>query len=399
MLNLDIEFINMLLISALAGGLLGVEREYRIKVIAGTRTFMLFSLLGTFGVYISSKLSLPFINYLLLGAVFLVLLLGVIKNFLTNDIGITTVTAFFLSFLLGVVVGLGLYLEAISASFIITGILISKKYSQMLSAALELEEMRSAIEFGMIAFVLYPVVPYATVDAFGLINPQILLRAIIAITTIGFASFLILRISTSLHPLLIAALGALVHYQKTVSILARSKNPFSAIAVATSAMFFRNLLVVAIISFSLFKMLLIPAGVMIFSGMALALLFRRGTVVKELDLSIPFAITPALIFSIYYIFFTFAAYLLRDYSIIVFTLFSFMAGIPYSVALISSLATLVALDKIALEVALVGSIFSLLGSALKAVFISRKDRKTLYKMAVFFVVAAFAGFAALLVSV
>lgn len=275
MVELEIEFIKMLVISALAGGLLGVEREYRATVIAGTRTFMLFSMLGAVGVYLSGQLSFSFLDYLLLGAVFMVLLLGVIKNFKTSDIGLTTVTAFFLSFLLGTMVGLGHYLEAISASIIITAILISKKYSQMLSQALEHDEMRAAIEFGIVVFVLYPVVPYSPPGPLGIFSPQILLTAIIAVTTIGFASFLALRFFSSYFSAVVrASLGALVHYQQTVQSLLQVRN-FSSIALATSAMFLRNLVVVGLISFTLLEELLIPTLAMVATGILFSLGGRK----------------------------------------------------------------------------------------------------------------------------
>jgi len=40
------EFIWMLLISAAVGGLIGIEREPKVKVVAGIRTFALTSMLG-----------------------------------------------------------------------------------------------------------------------------------------------------------------------------------------------------------------------------------------------------------------------------------------------------------------------------------------------------------------
>lgn len=396
MVELDIEFLKMLIISALAGGLPGVEREYGATVVAGTRTFMLFSMLGAVGVYISTEFS-SFLYYLLIGAVLMVVLLGAIKNFSTTDIGLTTVTAFFLSFLLGVMVGLGYYLEAISASVIITSVLIAKKYSQMLSRALEHEEMRAAIEFGIVAFVLYPVVPLSPLDPLEIFTPKLLLRALIAITTIGFASFLALRLfSDYLKPLPKAALGSLVHYQKTVVALIGS-GCSSSIALATTAMFCRNMLIVVLISLPLLEKLLIPVGAMVAGGIAFAIFSRKDAKKSEPELSIPFAVTPAAIFTAYYLAFTYIAYFLRMQPLAVFALFSFLAGIPYSAAMISSLATLVFLEKLNVEMAAVAAVLALLGSAFKAVFFSRKDAELFSRLAAFFALIALTAIAAFLV--
>jgi len=150
----------MLIISALVGGLLGVERELKVQVLAGTRTFMFASMLAALSVYVSDLLHLPgFVLVSFFGFLAITTILAIVKNFRSFDYGVTTPIAFIIAYILGTLVGLGLYFEAIAGSIIVTSFLIFKKYTIWLSETLTHDEMRSALEFGIIAFVLYPVAP------------------------------------------------------------------------------------------------------------------------------------------------------------------------------------------------------------------------------------------------
>ncbi len=193
-MEIQLEFLKMLVISAAVGGLVGIERELKERVIAGMRTFMLVSMFGTLSVYIAEGLNARyFVLVALFGIIFMGLLLGIVKNMSLWDIGITTPIVFIITFLLGVIIGLGLYLEGISSGIIITAILVSKRYSENFKETLTHKEIQNALEFGLIAFVLYPVVPDKTIDAFNLINPKTLILVVIVVATIGFAGFLALR--------------------------------------------------------------------------------------------------------------------------------------------------------------------------------------------------------------
>ncbi|NOZ59843.1 MAG: MgtC/SapB family protein [Euryarchaeota archaeon] len=306
----DTEFIKMLLISALVGGLLGVERELKVQVIAGTRTFMLVSITGTLSVYLAAQLGVELVvSIATLGVVLLVLLLGVIKNFRTFDVGITTPVAFFLAYLIGVLVGLGLYIEAVTASILVTSILVFKKYTTILSEALGHEEMRSAMEFGLIAFVLYPVAPDYAVDPLGILNPRHLLLAVIVVSTTGFAGFLVLRfLGSELSSAVAGAMGGLVSLRATVGTFSReasrrgeiARDALGGMLLSCSSGVLRSLLLAGLLSVDLLRQLWLPAGVMAAVTAAAVLLpGRSGTKgAVELPLRSPFAILPSLRFAL-----------------------------------------------------------------------------------------------------
>ncbi|MBU2560548.1 MgtC/SapB family protein, partial [archaeon] len=111
----EIEFIKMLVISALVGGLIGVERELKDKVVVGMRTFMLTSMFGALSVWISTSSGEgQFLTVAFLGMILIAVLVTFIKNMSLWDIGITTSVAFLLTFILGVMVGFGMYFEGVA---------------------------------------------------------------------------------------------------------------------------------------------------------------------------------------------------------------------------------------------------------------------------------------------
>ncbi|WP_457555168.1 MgtC/SapB family protein [Candidatus Pyrohabitans sp.] len=373
----DTEFIKMLLISALAGGLLGVERELKVQVIAGTRTFMLASITGTLSVYLAGVASIPWILIVsMLGLVLLVLLLGVIKNFRTFDIGITTPVAFFLAYLIGVIVGLGQYIEAITASILVTSILVFKKYTTILSEALGHEEMRSAMEFGLIAFVLYPVAPDYPVDPLGVVNPRMLLLAVIVVSTTGFAGFLVLRfLGGELGSDVSGALGGIVSLRATAGVLSAEaakqeeavRNMLRGMLLANSTWVLRNLLLVGILSVTLLKQLWLPALVMgaATAVSALLLVRREGEDRVELSLRSPFAILPSLRFALLFSVVAAVAGYLGPNSPALYPV-AFLGGWASAPASLASLASLVELGRLEADTAAAACVLAMAGGALGA---------------------------------
>ncbi len=378
----DTEFIKMLLISALVGGLLGVERELKVQVIAGTRTFMLVSIAGTLSVYLAAKEGEVILGFATLGIVLLVLLLGIIKNFRTFDIGITTPVAFFLAYLIGILVGLQQYIEAVSASIIVTSILVFKKYTTILSEALGHEEMRSAMEFGLIAFVLYPVVPDHPVDPFGLINPKMLVLAVIVVSTIGFAGFLTLRfLSAELALALVGAIGGLVNSQATISALCErvkksaeiAPNALRGMIYANAVMLLRNLTLAGFISVALLKLLLLPMLVMAALGGAQSLLVRTKQVVREVELPLksPFAILPSVKFALAFGAITAASHMVGSFGAGGIYLTALAGGWVSSAAVVASFSSMVAMHRLDAGVAALASVLAMASSSISGAFIAR----------------------------
>jgi uncharacterized membrane protein (DUF4010 family) len=310
----DFEIIRMIVISALVGGLIGIEREKKKTVLAGSRTFMLVSMYGTFAIIISERFNAPgFISASFIGVSLIAVLLGFIKNYKLEDIGITTSVAFLIAFALGLLVGKGMVAESLAASVIVSIILVSKYYLHTFTEHLTHQELINALEFGVIAFVLYPIVPDQPIDPFGVLNPRVLLLLVIVVSTIGFFGFLALRQMGPEKGLpIVGALGSLVNSKAVISSLsskARRDSRFTfpvieGIMLSNIVMLLRNLVIVGVLSIDMLNFMLLPQLFMVFIGLA----YFRFQPIKEVDamerdlrLSSPFAIIPAAKFALLFL--------------------------------------------------------------------------------------------------
>ncbi len=310
----EFEIIMLIVISALVGGLIGIEREKKKTVLAGSRTFMLVSMYGTFAVIISERFNLPgFISASFIGVSLIAVLLGFIKNYKLEDIGITTSVAFLIAFALGLLVGKGMIAESLAASVIVSIILVSKYYLHTFTEHLTHQELINALEFGVIAFVLYPIVPDQPIDPFGVLNPRILLLLVIVVSTIGFFGFLALRRMGAEKGLpILGMMGSLVNSKAVISALStraglesRLTRPvITGIMLANIVMLLRNLVIVGVLSIDMLNFMLLPQLTMVLVGLSYLRIQTEkseGTVEHAIDLSSPFAIIPAVKFALLFL--------------------------------------------------------------------------------------------------
>lgn len=375
------EFLEVLLISAAVGGLVGIEREMNVKVVAGVRTFSLTSIMGAFSIILSDAGHEAIPTVAFVGVVLVALLMGVVKHFKLADIGVTTLVAYMITFLLGTMVGKGLFLEAIAGSLTVTGLLASKVYSRKISETLTHKEIINALQFGIIAFVLYPVVPDRTIDPLGVINPKILLMVTIIVTSIGFVGYVAMKKVGYLYGLpLLGALGGLFNSEATTGALAaRTKEcrdiypaVMKGILLTNSVMLLRNLIVASAVSLAVFKAMLYPQLLMVLACLLYFLLYRSDKEPAKIDIPVamPFAITPALIFASMFVVVSWGVNFLKDYSVTSIYITALLGGLVSSAATTASLASLYATGNLDLGSAAVASVVSAIGSTLNKVTIS-----------------------------
>jgi len=358
-----------------------VEREMFKKVVAGTRTFMLVSILGVLGVFISQQVGGNFMALTTLGVVSLAILLGVIKNFRMDDLGLTTIAAFLIAFGIGVVIGTGNALEGVVLSIVSTGILTAKKYSLELSKTMSMEEMKNALEFGFLAFVLYPLLPDEAIGPLGVINPRTLLFVVLAVSLIGFAGFIaIRRYGAELGLTITGALGGLVNSQATVSALAikgraeRAIEVFSlqGILLANAVMLLRNIFVAGLIEFQAVMFMLPSVLAMAALATFFALHFRPGKRTKgDIPVESPFAITPALKFGIFFTAVSLLVEVSKDYGPEGVYITSLIAGFVSSGATVASLANLSAGGNLSPLIAANAGVASIMTSLASKIAITR----------------------------
>ncbi|MGM0404893.1 MAG: MgtC/SapB family protein [Thermoplasmatota archaeon] len=125
----DLNFIINAIIAVALGALIGLEREHREDqkmVIAGVRTFPMTSLAGVIFAFLSQQLGYSIIDVGLIIFGGFALLLAYLK-YEVHTIGITTPVAFFLTFLIGLMVQIGFMVESAFLTVFVTILLLTKE--------------------------------------------------------------------------------------------------------------------------------------------------------------------------------------------------------------------------------------------------------------------------------
>ena len=235
------------------GMLVGLEREWSQKDL-GTRTFTIVALAGTLSI-----LATPPIAYITFIGVLLIVLLTAVRNLReAKPVETTTSAAVILTFVLGVLVGQGYHYTPVAAALLMTLLLSLKPELTHFAGGLLVTEVRSAVLLGLLAFVIYPLLPDRTIDPWDLLNPREAWLTIVVIAALGFVNYVLLKIYASRGLYYSAVLGGLVNSTAAIAELAGSiKNQPGAIAplaisinlLTVVAMFVRNLAILAIFAY------------------------------------------------------------------------------------------------------------------------------------------------------
>lgn len=379
----EMEFIKMLVISSLVGGLIGIERELKEKVIVGMRTFMLVSMFGALSVWTAKTSGEDyFLAIAFLGMIFITVLVTIIKNMSLWDIGVTTSIAFMVTFVLGVMVGLGMYFEGVAGGLIITGVLVTKAYSTAFSKTLTYQEIRNALEFGIIAFIMLPIVPNTPIDPYGLINPRSLLIIVILVASIGFAGFLAIRkVGMTKGLPIVGALGGLINSEAATSAIASKAKMAESllpsfkitIVLTNSVMLVRNLIIAGFLSLTVFKLMVIPQMLMVASGIIYArfIKFEKDAKNVEPPVESPFAILPSVRFALFFTVISFLVTYLKGFGAESVYVAAFIGGLVTSAGVTASLASLAATGSLDPVLAAHGSVVSAMGSSIGKILITR----------------------------
>lgn len=297
------EPIFQLVFATLLGLFLGLEREWSNKP-AGIRTFSLVALVGVlFGIYGSEQLVAA-------GAVFVIvlaLLLGA-KGLLYDDVGglsLTTSVSLLVVYGVGVFVAEGLYLEAVVVAFISSLLLVLKRELHEFTASLSKEEVRSATEFAIIAFVVYPLLPDESFGPWDAIDAQLIWLLVIAVSGIGFINYVLVKLYREKGIWVTGFFGGLVNSTAVIISITDRVGEFEgseelalgSILLANAAMSIRNLAIAVVFLPALIIELGIPLLFISVAGVLLAYVtLGAGMDGADPELSSPFSTRNALVF-------------------------------------------------------------------------------------------------------
>ncbi|NPV07667.1 MAG: MgtC/SapB family protein [Anaerolineae bacterium] len=275
----------------LVGALIGLEREFiqqrqHEREFAGIRTFPLIAMLGAGAAYLEGRAGA--LAYIAGFAALALLVLGsyVISVYRGSGHGMTTQVAALLCYQFGALI-IWDYAELGVALGVVTALVLALK--PPLHGAvrrMSAEDLRATLEFAIVAAVVLPILPNRALDPLGVLNPFSIWLLVVFVSGIGFLGYVLMKaLGTERGIGLTAVLGGVVSSTaSTLSFSSRSKSsprlsPTLAwgILFASSIMFPRILVEVAVVHPPLLGAVAVPLGAMFAAslGMVAYLAWRR----------------------------------------------------------------------------------------------------------------------------
>ncbi len=263
---------------ALAIGLLiGVERGWTGRGaqeggrVAGVRTYGLIGLLGGALATLPQYLGAWLLGLAFVGLAGLLATVYAVNRRHGGDVGITSLVAGLLTFVLGALAATGEVVIAVAAAVITTLLLSYKPLLHSWVRALEGEELRAGIKLLLISVVLLPILPNQGYGPGQVLNPYQIWWMVVLIAVISFVGYFAIKIGgtrrgalfTGLFGGLASSTAVTLHFSRT-SRRDPSLAPVMAMGIllACGTMFPRMLLVSSVLNGDLFKLMLVPATIM-----------------------------------------------------------------------------------------------------------------------------------------
>ena len=173
------------------GMLVGLQRERSASMLAGFRTFPLITILGTLASLSSIALG-PWIVAAGLVALVGVVVIGNVAAMKEpeHESGITTEVSILLMYCLGAYIPIGHLGVAIAVGAGVAVLLHSKDRLHGLAARLTDNDLRSIMQFVLLALVILPTLPNRAFDSYGVVNPQKIWLMVVLIVGISFGGYI-----------------------------------------------------------------------------------------------------------------------------------------------------------------------------------------------------------------
>ena len=287
---------------ALAAGLLiGLERERSAprlpgqdSFVGGVRTHPLFALVGGVAMLVSRQVGAVALALPLL-ALILFLSINYAGDVVRNQIrGVASEAAFLLSFLLGALALASDALEPLATrAFVVAGtavvatfLLSSKSTLHPLVLRVTSSDVTATLKFLVVSVVLLPLLPDRTYGPYGVLNPFQLGILVVLISAISFAGYAAIRLLGTERGLgLTGLIGGLVSSTAvTLGMAGRARerpeiadSAALAVMLASTVMFGRVLVVVALVNADLVRFLVYPMATGALGGLLTCfVLWRRA---------------------------------------------------------------------------------------------------------------------------
>ncbi len=351
--------------------LVGLEREWSQKDL-GTRTFTIVAMAGALSV-----LAAPAIAYITFAGVLSILILTGLRSLREGKaIETTTAAAIIVTFILGVLTGQGHHYTPVAAAILMTMLLSLKPAITHFAGGLLVTEVRGAVLLGLLAFVIYPILPNHAVDPWNLVNPREAWLTIVVIAAIGFVNYVLLKLYSARGLYYSAVLGGLVNSTAAIAELAGLLRTQSENAIAVAmiidlltivAMFLRNLLILAIFAGAAVWTAALPLIVMsLGAGLCIWTQRKHGqNGIGPLQLSSPLSLSKVFKFGFIFVVIEIIGSIgQRYFGHFGFLLVSVIGGLVSSASTAGAAATLAMHNKITMQTAGLATVLTSMASAL-----------------------------------
>jgi uncharacterized membrane protein (DUF4010 family) len=257
------------------GMLIGLERE-RSKSEeggAGVRTFALIALAGAVAGYLGRNLGLDWLALAIFVAVAALIIGMYVVTAAGGDTGITTEISALLAFLLGLLCAHEQQQLAAWVAVAMALLLALKGWLHRLASRIDASDVEATLKFGIVTLIILPLVPDQNYGPppLDVMNPYKIWLMVVLISALNFTSYLLIKIVGAEHGVGIAGLlgGMVSSTAVTLGFSQRSRQPgedASALALgivlAWTVMFFRVIIMTAIINLDLGRRLAAAVGLM-----------------------------------------------------------------------------------------------------------------------------------------
>jgi uncharacterized membrane protein (DUF4010 family) len=286
-----------LAVSLALGLIIGMERGWQSREspqglrIAGIRSFGFVGLLGGLSALLTQKLGIGVLAVTFLGLILLVVVSYGLSVKQTEDFGITTELSLLITFVLGVLAGIGLVSEALATSVTVSVILGFKQELHQSLEKLDRRELIATLQLLILAAIALPLLPDKNLGPWEALNPRSIGLLVLLIAGISYLGYFAMRLlGPRIGLLATAIIGALVSSTAvTISFgrMARKGHGSPAllgagIALASGTMALRILAIVGIVNQSLLALLAIPIGLLAIVPLIAAMVIAAKSTKTEL---------------------------------------------------------------------------------------------------------------------
>ncbi|WP_096591964.1 MgtC/SapB family protein [Halorubrum ezzemoulense] len=343
------------------GMFLGLEREWSQKS-AGIRTFALVSLAAA----VFSLVDEP--GLLVVGGVLVVAsaVLLAVRSFVEAEVdglSLTTSASLLVTYGVGVLVAEELFIESVTVAVLSSLLLVLKRELHQFAWGLSREEVRSAVEFTILAFVVFPLLPAETIDPWNAVQPRLVWSLVVAVSAIGFVNYVLVKRYQGRGYAVTGFFGGLVNSTAVVAEMAKrakGRADLGAIAVgsillANAAMAFRNAAVVAVFVPEAALVVGAPLGAITVAGIGVAVWRSDWRTTMEAELTSPFSLGNALTFGALFLLVLLASAVAeRTFGAGGFVATSFLAGLVSSGTSTTTAVSLLGTGQIGVDTAVAG---------------------------------------------